>query len=180
MYAGNEKFNPNSFKSGSIVGNINLNTATDEVLFAQIRTLKELIFNVIQLSRYNHLVGNRGSKVWAKSTALTVVPWKNKMACPMTLPGKPGCYCPIISLTGKEMFIVHWQIYHIDQHTSLILCEHSKEGIWCHYMIDCVADMKDHINKLHESFLKEKLASNSYVAENVWLDLTTSWSIKDL
>ncbi len=47
-------------------------------------------------------------------------------------------------------------------------------------MTDCEADMKSHINKLHESSLKEKLASNSYVPENVWLDLTSSWSIKDL
>ncbi len=37
MYKGDEKFNPKSFKSGSSVGYINLNTATEEVLFAQIR-----------------------------------------------------------------------------------------------------------------------------------------------
>ncbi len=50
----------------------------------------------------------------------------------------------------------------------------------CHNMTDREADMKSHINKLHESFFKEKLASNSYVPENAWLDLTSSWSIKDL
>ncbi len=179
-YKGDEKFNPKSFKSGSSVGYIDLNKATEEVSFAQIRMLKELMFDVIRLSRYNHLVGNRGSKVWSKRTALMVVPWKNKMACPMTLPGNPDCYCPIKSWTSKEMFIAHWQIYHIDQHTSRIICEHSKEGILCHYMTDHEADMKTHINKLHESSLKEKLASNSYVPENAWLDLTSSWSIKDL
>ncbi len=69
---------------------------------------------------------------------------------------------------------MHWQIYDIDQHTSQILCEHSKDGISCHYMTDHEADMKAHINRLHESSLKEKLANNSYVTENA------SWSIKDL
>ncbi len=174
MYEGEEKFNPKSFKSGSRVGYIDLNTATDEMLFAQIRMLKELIFNVIRLSRYNHLVGNGELKVWAKRTALMAVPWKNKMAYPMTLPGMPGYYCQIKSWTSKEMFIMHWQIYDIDQHTSQILCEHSKDGISCHYMTDHEADMKAHINRLHESSLKEKLANNSYVTENA------SWSIKDL
>ncbi len=179
-YKGDEKFNPKSFKSGSSVGYIDLNTASEEVLFTQIRMLKELMFYVIPLSRYNHLVGNGGSKVWSKRTATTAVPWKNKMACPMTLPGNPGCYCPIKNWTSKVMFIAHWQIYHIDQHTSCIICEHSKDGISCHYMTDREADMKSHINKLHESSLKEKLASNSYVPENSWLDLASSWSIKDL
>ncbi len=47
-------------------------------------------------------------------------------------------------------------------------------------MTDHEADMKTHINNLHESSLKEKLASHSYVTENAWLDLTSSWSIKDL
>ncbi len=55
-----------------------------------------------------------------------------------------------------------------------------KDGISCHYMTDREADMKTHINKLHELSLKEKLATNSYVAENAWLDLTSSWSIKDV
>ncbi len=68
-YKGDEKFNPKSFKSGSSVGYINRSEVTNEVLFAQIRMLRELIFDVILLSRYNHLVGNRGSKVWAKQTA---------------------------------------------------------------------------------------------------------------
>ncbi len=68
----------------------------------------------------------------------------------------------------------------MDQHTSRIRCEHSKDGISCHYMTNREADMKSHINKLHESSLKEKLVSNSYVPENAWLDLTSSWSIKDL
>ncbi len=33
------------------------------------RMMKEHMFDVIPLSRYNHLVGNGGSKVWAKRTA---------------------------------------------------------------------------------------------------------------
>ncbi len=118
--------------------------------------------------------------MWSKWTATMAVPWKNKMVYPMTLPGNPGCYCPIKSWTSTELFIAHWQIYHIDQHTSRIICEHSKDGISCHYMTDREADSKTHINKLHESFLKEKPASNSYVPENTWLDLISSWSINDL
>ncbi len=92
----------------------------------------------------------------------------------------PGCYCPIIEWTSKEMFIANWQIYHIDQYTSRILCEHTKNGISCHYVTDREADIKAHIHKLHETAVKEKQASNSYVKENAWLDLTSSWSIKDL
>ncbi len=113
--------------------------------------------------------------MWAKWTALTPVLGKNKMACPMSMPGKPGCCSPITSWTSKEMFIAHWQIYHIDQHTSRILCEHSKEGISCHYMTDCEGDIKAHMHRLHDTAIKEKLASNSYVSENAWLDITSSW-----
>ncbi len=158
-YKGAEKLNPNSFKSGSSVGYIDLTTAPDEVVFAQIRMLRELMFNVIPLSRYNHLVRNSGSKVWAKRIALTAVPSKTKMECPMSLNGKPGCFCPITSWKSKKMFIAHWQIYHIDQHTSCIVCEHSKDGISSHYMTDHEADMKAHMHRLHEPAIKEnKLA----------------------
>ncbi len=115
----------------------------------------------------------------AKRTALTAIQWKNKMTSPMTLPGKPGCYCPIKSWTSKEIIIVDWQIYHIDQHTSLILCEHTNDGIACHYMTDREADMTILISFMNCP-LKEKLSTNSYVTENAWLDLTSSWSIKDL
>ncbi len=45
-------------QSGSGVGFINLNTVTKEVLFAQIRMLRKLMFDVVPLSRYDHLVGN--------------------------------------------------------------------------------------------------------------------------
>ncbi len=41
-YTGMEKFNPKSFQSGSSVGFINLNTVTNEVIFAQIRMLENL------------------------------------------------------------------------------------------------------------------------------------------
>ncbi len=40
--------------------------------------------------------------------------------------------------------------------------------------------MKAHIHKLHDTAIQEKQATNRYVAENAWLDLTSSWSIKDL
>ncbi len=49
-YSGVEKFNPKSFQSGSSVGFIDLNAATKEVLFSQIRMLRELMFDVIPLS----------------------------------------------------------------------------------------------------------------------------------
>ncbi len=179
-YEGDEKFNPKSFKSGSSVGYIDRSAVTDEVLFAQIRMLRELMFNVVPLSRYNHLVGNGGSNVWVKWTAQTAIPWKTNMVCPMSLPGMPGCCCPILKWTSKEMFIEHWQIYHIDQHTSRIICEHKKDGVSCHYLTDCEMDMKAHMHKLHEPAISEKLATNRYVKENAWLDLTSSWSIKDL
>ncbi len=102
------------------------------------------------------------------------------MECPMSRPGYPGCYCPITGWTDKKMFIAHWQAYHIDQHTSRILCEHEKDGILCHYMTDLESDMKSHIHNFHRDAVMKKQASNSYVSENAWLDLTSSWSIKDL
>ncbi len=45
-----EKLNPKSFQSDSSVGFIDLNTSTREVLFAQIRMLRELMFDVVPLS----------------------------------------------------------------------------------------------------------------------------------
>ncbi len=113
------------------------------------------MFDFIPLSRYNHLVGNRGSKVWAKWTAETAVPWKTNMAPPMLLPGLLGCWCPILNWTSKEMFIAHWQIYHIDQHTSHILCEHKKDGVSCHYMTDRQVNMKAHMHIPHEPAISE-------------------------
>ncbi len=130
-YTGFQIFNPKSFNSGSSIGFIDLNTASYEVLFAQIRMLREHMFDVIPLSRYDNLVGNGVSKVWYKRRAWTAVPWKKHMECPMSRPGYPGCYCPITSWTDKKMFIAHWQSYHINQHTSRILCEHEKDGIIC-------------------------------------------------
>ncbi len=179
-YTGTKKFNPKSFQSGSSVGFIDLNTARKEVLFAQIRMLGELMFDVVPLSRYNYLVGNRGSKVWSKQTAETAVLWKKQMEFPMSRPGYPGCYCLITSWTVKKMLIVHWQAYHIDQHTSCIVCELEKDGNLCHYLTDRESDMKYHIYNLHKDAVVKKQASNSYVSEIAWLDLTSSWSIKDL
>ncbi len=179
-YTGAEKFNPRSSQSGSSVGFIDLNTETKEVLFAQIRMLRELMFDVIPLCRYDHLVGNRGSKVWSKWTVRTAVLWKKQMECSMSRPGFPGCYCPITNWTDRKMFIAHWQAYHIDQHTSHILCEHEKDGNLCHYMTDRESDMKSHIHNLYKDAVVKKQASNSCVSENAWLDLTSSWSIKDL
>ncbi len=123
-YESDENFNRKSFKSGSSVVYINLSEVTHEVLYAQIGMLKEVMFNVIPLSRNNHQIGNGGSKVWAKQTAQMAVPWKPKMACSMSLAGMLDCWCPITVWNRKEMFIAHWQIYRIDQHTSLIMCEH--------------------------------------------------------
>ncbi len=99
----------------------------------------------------------------------------------MTAQDMPGCYCPITSWANKEMFVAHWMIYHIDQHTSRIVCEHQKDGVPCHYMTDQKVDMKQHIHKLHDQALKDKLVTNWYIKENnAWLDLTSSWSIKDI
>ncbi len=40
--------------------------------------------------------------------------------------------------------------------------------------------MKSHIHNLHKDGVVKNQASSSYVSENAWLDLTSSWSIKDL
>ncbi len=106
--------------------------------------------------------------------------WTTNTDCPMSLPGKQGCWCPILIWTNKEMFITNWQIYHIDQHTSSILCEYKKDGVSCHYKTDCEADMKAYMHKHQEPASSEKLATNRYVKENAWLDLTSSLSITNL
>ncbi len=135
----------------------------------------------LQKEDRHQLVRNGGLKAWAKRTALTAVQWKVKMMCPLTNFGIQGCRYHITVWNRKEMFIAHWQIYHIDQHAGHILCEHrNKDDVPCHYMTDREADMKNHMYKLHEATLQEKIASNNYVKENTWLDLTSSWSIKDL
>ncbi len=108
------------------------------------------------------------------------VPWTVDMECPMSGPDMPRCYCPITSWSNKEMFVAHWMIYHIDEHTSHIVCEHKTDGVPCLYMTGREADMKLHIHKLHHPVIKEKLATNWYVKEHAWLDLTSSWSIKDI
>ncbi len=138
------------------------------------------MFNVIPLKRNNHLVENGGSKVWAKCTAQTAVLWTPRMECPLNWAGITGCYCPITIWSDKEMFVAHWHIYHIDQQSSRIVWEHSKDGVFCQYMTDHEADMKQHIHKVHEPALNAKIATNLYMKENAWLDLTLSWSIKDV
>ncbi len=55
-----------------------------------------------------------------------------------------------------------------------------KDGMPCQYMTDHEADMKQHIHKLHDLALKEKIATNWFMKENAWLDLNSSWSIKDI
>ncbi len=45
-YGGSNKFSPKSFMSGSSVGHINLNAVSKDVLFAQIRMFRELMFSV--------------------------------------------------------------------------------------------------------------------------------------
>ncbi len=57
---------------------------------------------------------------------------------------------------------------------------HEKDGVPCHYMTDHEADMKQNIHKLHNPALKDKLGTKNCVRENAWLDLTSSWSIKDI
>ncbi len=47
-------------------------------------------------------------------------------------------------------------------------------------MTDQESDMKSHIHNLHRDAVAKKQASNSYVSENAWLDLTSCWSIKEL
>ncbi len=111
----------------------------------------------------------------------TAVPWKKQMTFPMSNTGMPDCYCPITVWKKREMFIAHWQIYHIDQQVSHILCEHlNKDGVPYHYMTDLEADMKNHMHKLHDVAIQEKILSNKYVNDKAWLDLMSSWSIKDI
>ncbi len=173
-YMGDVKCNPKSFKSDPTVGYINLDIVSFDLIFAQIRMTKELRFDVLPLSRFNHLVRSGGSKVWAKQTAQTTVPWKSRMCCSMGGPYMPGCHCPIVKWSKKQMLRAHWLIYHVDQLISRIICEHEKDGVPCHYMTDREANMTQHVSKVHEPMLKAMEVSNFYVKENNWLNLTSS------
>ncbi len=42
-------------------------------------------------------------------------------------------------------------------------------------MTDREADMRNHMHKLQEAAIQEKILSNEYVKEKDWLDLTSSW-----
>ncbi len=59
------------------------------------------------------------------------------------------------------MFVAHWQIYHyhIDQHSSRIVCEHLKDEVPCEYITDHEADMKQNMHKLHDPAIKTKIAA---------------------
>ncbi len=111
---------------------------------------------------------------------LSAVLWKQKMTCPMDGLSMSGCNCSIKVWSNKKMFVVQRQIYHIDQHINRIVCEYVWDCVLCHYMTDREADLKLHISKVHAEKLKVMIDSHLYINENPWLDLTSSWSIKDI
>ncbi len=133
-YTGMTKFNPKSFMSCSSVGYISVMDLSFKLLFAQVKMSMNKMFDVLPLSRFNHLVGNGGLKVLFKWTTQSIVLWKQKMPCTMDGPSMPGYDCPIKVWSNKKMFMAHWQIYHIDQHISCIVCEQMQDNVLCHYM----------------------------------------------
>ncbi len=82
-YTGMTEFNPKNFKSGASVGYMSIPDSSFELLVAQVKMAMDKMFAVLPLSRFNHYVGNSGSKVWSKRTALSAVTWKQKMTCPL-------------------------------------------------------------------------------------------------
>ncbi len=52
------------------------------------------------------------------------------------------------------MLVAHWQLYHIDQHTSCIVCEQYKDRVKCHYVTNREANMALHVTKVHTEKLK--------------------------
>ncbi len=59
-------------------------------------------------------------------------PLKVNMTCPLAGPDMPGCNCHIKYWTSKKMVVTHWQILHVDQHFSRIVCEQFKDRLKCH------------------------------------------------
>ncbi len=108
----------------------------------------------------NHPVGNGGLKVWSKETALSAVPWKQKMTYALAGPSIPGCNCLIKVWSNKKMFVTHWQIYHIDQHISHTICKHERDNVKCHYTTDREADMKHHVCNVHTERLCHSSTQN--------------------
>ncbi len=58
---------------------------------------------------------------------------------------------------------MHWQIYHVDQHISRIVCEYERDNVKCHYMTDREADMKHHVCNIHTEMVMSFIDSNLYV-----------------
>ncbi len=66
-----------------------------ELLFTQVKIVMDKIFKMIPMSKYDHLVGNGGLKVWSKWTDKTAHLWKVNMTCLLAGADMPGCNCPI-------------------------------------------------------------------------------------
>ncbi len=168
-YTGTTKFNPKSVKAGQGQETLSLTKSSFELLFTHGKIVMDKMFSIIPLSRFIHLVGNSGSKVWSKWTAKTAYQWKVNMICPLAGPDMPGCNCPVKHWTSKKMFVAHWPIYHVGQHVSRIVCKQFKDNVKCHYMTDHEADMKQHVTKVHADKLNVLMESSTYVNENAWL-----------
>lgn len=83
-----------SFSFGKGVDSISVDDASLDLLSTQVKVVMNKMFEIIPTSRFIHLVGNGGSKVWSKWTVKMAVPWKQKMVCPLAGPDMPGCNCP--------------------------------------------------------------------------------------
>ncbi len=59
--------------SAPSVGYASVEDMSFELILAQVRMSMQLIFDILPLSKFNHLVGNGCLKVWTKWTAQTVV-----------------------------------------------------------------------------------------------------------
>ncbi len=100
--------------------------------YTQVKLLAKIMFGNIPFSRFVHLIGNSGSKMWSKRTAVSAIQWKANMPCPMAGNHILGCDCPIKAWTNKKMFVAHWLIYHIDQHICNKAVRQGKDdGIAC-------------------------------------------------
>jgi hypothetical protein len=87
------------------------------------------LFITVELEHFRHLLGNNSEKAYGNRTNQNIICWESNMACPMEtapIPELPdsyigtlkkgeylGCICPMLTFPTKELYIAHFNMYHI-------------------------------------------------------------------
>ena len=106
----------------------------------------EDLFATVRLdTHFVHLVGNNAEKAYGNRTNRNCVVWTSGMACPMThlpVPDLPstydgeykkgaiiGCHCPMRTFETPELYVAHFNLYHINTKVSKGYCTKLQAGV---------------------------------------------------